>query len=275
MAEKFVDIENLIREKNPNLLNYLPGFVIKYLRKIIHEEDVNYEIDTNRHTNGIGFANMVVRKFHISIEIVGEENIPKKGRQILVANHPIGSIDSCALVSILGQYRTDMYFLANDLLQTLPSMRDLLIPVNKHGSNRENIEIINKYFDSDALMLFYPAGLVSRRNKGVIMDLEWKSTCIKKAVKHKRDVIPVYIEGRVSNFFYNLYSIRKFFGIKQAIEMLYLVDEMYKQDNNTIKFIFGKPIPYQQFDNTQKEDKWTQLVKEHVYHLSTNCNISF
>ncbi len=273
MIEKFVDIKKLLEDKNPNLLKKLPGFVLSYLKKIIHENDVNFEIERNFHCTGIEFCNMVLRKFNIDLQVEGEENIPKAGRYIVVANHPIGSIDSNALVSVIGKYRKDMYFFANDLLWNLPSMRDLLIPINKHGSNIENLRIINEYFKSDALILYYPAGLVSRKNGKVIKDLEWQKTFITQAKKYKRDIVPLHIEGKLSNFFYNLYKIRKFLKINQAIEMLYLVDEMYKQKNKSVNLTFGKPISWQKFDNSRNDKEWAMVVKEHVYHLTSTCHL--
>jgi putative hemolysin len=275
MEEKFVDIKKLLKDKNPNLFKKLPGFVLSYLKKIIHEDDVNFEIERNFHFNGIEFSNMVLEKFHIDLHVKGKENIPKTGRYIVVANHPIGSIDSNALVSVIGEHRKDMYFFANDLLWNLPSMRDLLIPINKHGSNIENLRIINEYFKSDALILYYPAGLVSRKIGKEIKDLEWQKTFITQAKKHNRDIVPLHIEGKLSNFFYNLYKIRKFLKINQAIEMLYLVDEMYKQNGKAVRLTFGKAIPWQKFDNSNSDKEWSQIMKKHIYLLSANSKLTF
>jgi len=110
--------------------------------------------------------------------------------------------------------------------------------------------------------------LCSRKKRGQIIDLEWKKTFISKAKKYQREVIPTYINGRNTNFFYNLANFRKFLGIKINFEMLYLVDEMYKQQNKTIKIIFGKPISYKTFDNTLKDTQWAEKVKQEVYALS-------
>ncbi len=119
-------------------------------------------------------------------------------------------------------------------------------------------------------MLIFPAGLVSRRQAGrVVKDLEWKKSFIHKAVQNKKDVVPVYIEGRNSNFFYNLAYWRKKIGVKANIEMFYLVDEMYKQRGKTLTFIIGKPIPWKLFTSEHREEYWAKKVKEHVYALKS------
>ena len=138
------------------------------------------------------------------------------------------------------------------------------------------MRIINETFASDVAMLFFPAGLVSRKQKGgIIKDLEWKKTFISYSKKYKRDIIPTYIGGQNSNFFYNFARWRKKLGIKQNIEMLYLVNEFYKQKDKTIDIIFGKPIPYTTFDKRFTDVEWALKIKEYVYQLKDNHELAF
>jgi putative hemolysin len=113
----------------------------------------------------------------------------------------------------------------------------------------------------------FPAGLCSRKTKGVVKDLEWKKTFIVKSVNTQRDIIPVHFEGENSKFFYRLANINKMLGIKFNIAMLYLADEMFKNTNKRFKVTFGKPIPWQTFDKSKSPSEWAQHVKELVYTL--------
>jgi putative hemolysin len=177
-------------------------------------------------------------------------------------------MDGMALIQVVGRVRKDIVFPVNDILTYIPGLQPLFIPINKHGKNTENLEIIENTFASGKVILYFPAGLVSRKHKGgIIKDLEWKKTFITKARKYKRDVIPVYISGRNSNFFYNLASWRGKLGIKANIEMLYLVDEMARQKGKTIKMVFGHPIPYTTFDRSKSDVQWAAFVKNIVYDL--------
>jgi putative hemolysin len=135
--------------------------------------------------------------------------------------------------------------------------------------------LFNETFASDQLLLYFPAGLVSRKQKGKIIDLDWKKTFLSKAVQYKRDIIPVHIDGRNTNFFYNLANLRKLLGIKANIEMLYLVDEAFKHKNKIIKITFGKPIPYTIFDKRHSLLEWSAMLKEHVYALGRGENPKF
>jgi putative hemolysin len=154
----------------------------------------------------------------------------------------------------------------------LKQLHPVFIPVNKHGSqSTANAKLMEDAFASSDQILYFPAGLCSRKQKGgIIEDLEWKKSFIAKAVKHERDVVPVFFSGRNSKFFYNLARIRSKLGLKANIEMLYLVDEMYRQKGQSITVTFGKPIPYQTFDKSKTPQQWAEWVKRMVYQISTS-----
>ncbi len=267
IGKNFLNIENVIRSKNPKLLKFLPRFIISYLKRIIHQDEMNATIYNHRDKFGLDFVDETLKDFNISIEIKGLENIPPSGGCIFVANHPLGGMDGMAFFQAIGKVRKDLVFPVNDLLLALPGLKELYVPINKHGLNTQNIDIIEKTFASEKAILYFPSGLCSRKTRGKIIDLEWKKTFVSKAKKYHREIIPTHIDGRNSNFFYNLANLRKFLGLKVNFEMLYLVDEMYKQKNKTIKVKFGKPISYKTFDNTLKDAQWAEKVKQIVYKL--------
>ncbi len=267
ITERTIHIENVFKAKNPKVAAMIPGFVYGYLRRKIHEKEVNDILYTNRHIEGLDVVKATLDTIGPLVSSEGLENIPKNKRAIIASNHPLGGIDGLALMQEAGKVRKDIVFPVNDILLFLPSLESLFIPINKHGSNNENIRIIHETFDSDKLVLYFPAGLVSRKQKGGIRDLEWKKTFIAKAKQHQRDVIPVHIVARNSNFFYNLARTRKKLGIKANIEMLFLADETFKQKGKKIHIIFGKPIPYQTFDKRFNYSVWAEKVKNYSYSL--------
>jgi len=266
--ENLVDIERILKTKNPKLYKFLPGFIIRYIKKTIHEDQINETISKYSDYYELDFVSKILEHFEIKTEVFGLDNIPQNGRFIFAANHPIGSFDGIAFMDILGKKYGITKSLVNDLLTYIKNYGSLFLGVNKHGSNpKDAIKEIDEVFSSDYQVIIYPAGLASRKKKGKIRDLEWKKTFISRAKKYKRDIIPVHITGNLSNFFYNLSNIRSFLGIKSNLEMFYLVDETFKQKGKTIEFRFGKPISFSTFDDKFSDTEWAQKVKQHVYNI--------
>ena len=272
---EYIDLDKVIKEKSPAMNKLLPGFIKSYLKRRIHQDELNVYIKNYGHLVGIDFIDASLKKMEIKFEIDGLENIPQKERCIIASNHPLGGLDGVALMLVISKVRSDIVFPVNDILMNVKNLAPLFIPINKHGSNAENIKIINDTFASDKIVCYFPFGLVSRKKKGIIKDLSWKKTFITKAKRFKRDIIPTHISGRNTDWFYNLSNFRKKVGIKANLEMLYLADEMLKQKGQTLKFTFGKPIPYSTFDKRYKNDEWAELMREYSYKLSEGYQNTF
>lgn len=268
LPAKYIDIREVIRKKNANLLRVLPAFVLAYIRRILHEKDINAFMAAHGQEQGLDFVHSVLRNFGVEVRVKGIENIRRTGGVIYAANHPLGGLDALALMHVLGGYRTDLKFLVNDILTNLEQLEPLFIPVNKHGSQgRGALLALDETLRSEQAFLVFPAGLVSRKLPEGIADLEWKKTFVGQARKYAKDVVPVYIEGRNSAFFYNFARLRKFLGIKANLEMFYLVDEMFAQKGKTITIHFGEPIAYGTFDRSRKDGEWAAWVRERVYRM--------
>jgi 1-acyl-sn-glycerol-3-phosphate acyltransferase len=265
---KPINIRNIFYHKNPGMARLLPGFVFRYLEKIVHQRDINEFLDKHGDKMGLDFARAAIRDFNVRVIIRGDENLPREGRFIFAANHPLGGFDGILLMDVLSHYYTDFKFLSNDLLMNITNLHPIFIPINKHGKQAaEAARKLDKAFLSDIHIVTFPAGLVSRKIKGEIMDLVWQKNFIGKAVYYKRDVVPVHFTGHNSAFFYGLFKIRKFLGIRANLEMFYLVDETFKHRNDTLTVTFGKPIPYITFDKSKTHIQWAKWVKEKVYAL--------
>ena len=267
--EKFVDVRRLIADKNPKVLKWLPGFVIRYVERIIHQDEVNEFFNQQKGKNAYEFSQAALDKFNIIYELKGAENIPPVSEScIFAANHPLGGFDAVAIIAALKDIRPDLTFIVNDFLLSVENLKDRFVGVNKVGKNAmESLQRVDDLFASDVATFIFPAGLVSRKIDGKVTDLMWKKTFISKAIKYQKPIVPVYIEGKLTNRFYRLARIRKFLGIKLNIEMLFLVDELFKQQDNKMDIFFGQPISPETFDQSKSEREWAQWVKEQVYRL--------
>lgn len=265
-----IDIDKVLQSKAPDKYKYIPKFLISYLKKIVHQDEINVFLREAKDEIGVDFLEASMGFLDAKVEVKGKENLPEGGLYTFVSNHPLGGQDGVALGYILGRhYNGKVKYLVNDLLMNLRNLSPLFIPINKTGSQSKDFPAMVKAgFASDNQLIMFPAGLCSRRQKGgAIRDLEWRKTFIIQSVKAQRDVVPIHFEGRNSNFFYNLANISKALGIKFNIAMLYLVDEMFKNKHKTFTVTIGKPIPWQTFDKSKTPAEWAQYVKEIVYKL--------
>ncbi|MCK5846133.1 MAG: 1-acyl-sn-glycerol-3-phosphate acyltransferase [Bacteroidales bacterium] len=273
IGKKFIDIPKLIKEKSPTLYKRLPNFLIRLLERIVHVDGFNYYIYKWRDEFGVNWAKRAIKDFEVEITVTGVENIPKSGNQMVVANHPLGGFDGIAMMAIIAPIRPDIKAPVNDILLKLPGMKPMLVPINKHAKDTKSLKLLNAAFASDDMLLFFPAGLVSRKQKEGIRDLEWKHAFIAKSVEYKRDVIPTFIDAYNSNFFYNFAYWRKKLGIKSNIEMIFLPGEVFKQKKSKIAIHFGKPISYATFDETKSKRKWALWVRNHVYEIGVKQGV--
>lgn len=270
VSEKTIDIEAVLRSKMGDKVRYVPSFLKRWLKKIIHQDEVNEFLWENKEKTGVEWLWATVRYLDMNLEVEGTENLPSPDDGKLytfVSNHPLGGIDGVALGAIIGKHYDGKFrYLVNDLLMNLPGLAPLCIPINKTGHQARNFPaMVNAGFNSGNHILMFPAGLCSRKIKGEIADLEWKKAFINKSVEHQRDVVPIHFSGQNSNKFYRIANICKMLGIKFNIAMLFLVDEMYKNRHKSFKITIGKPISWETFNKQKSPMKWANLVRNRVY----------
>ena len=270
--EKTIDIEKILRDKMGKKARYVPRFVISWLKKIIHEHEVNRFLWENRKLEGTEWLTACVQYLDMTLDIVGAENLPDKHDGKLytfVSNHPLGGQDGVSLGSIIGQHYDGKFrYLVNDLLLNLPGLKPVSIGINKTGrQSRDFPRMVEAGFNSDNHLLMFPAGLNSRKINGKIHDLPWKKTFITKSVETHRDVVPIHFSGPHPKRFYR---ITKFSDrwLPFNLAMLFLVDEMYRNVGKTFRITIGKPIPWQTFNKTKSPMEWAKFVEDRVYGLS-------
>ena len=269
-----IDVKEVLRSKLKGKADRIPAFIVNYLVRIIHQDEINEILCKYEDLQGVTFMQALIEDhFKVKLNVKHKENIPSDGKKyIFVSNHPLGGFDGICLSYLLGShYGDNIKCFVNDLLLFIPNLRSIFIPINKHGAqSKEAAKKAEETYLSDNQILTFPAGICSRKNKGVICDPEWKKSFIQKAIEYKRDIVPIYFEGHNSNFFYRLANFRKLFNIKMNLEMLYLPDELFNQKNKTFNIIVGRPVSWQTFDSDRKPAKWAEWIKEEVYKLADN-----
>jgi putative hemolysin len=268
--QELINLDKVIREKSPGLYRQIPRCCIAYLRRKIHQDELNDILTRYANRDGVDFMTAVVDYFGLHLQVRGLDKIDRDGRYVFASNHPLGGLDGICLSAVIGKrFDKKIKYIVNDLLLHIKNLRSIFVPVNKYGmQSRNSIQLKNEAFSSDNQVITFPAGLCSRKKNGKIRDMEWKRTFILKAIETKRDIVPVHFEAHNSNFFYTVATIRKRLGIKFNIELVFLPDEMFKNKNKTFIITLGNPVPWQSFDESKTALEWANDVKEKVYAMS-------
>ena len=262
--ELAIDLEKIVRERAGNRV---PGFVIRWLKRLIHQDFVN-EFLVRGH-EGVEFCVRGIEYLGVTVSVEGLDCLPDDRQFTFVSNHPLGAIDGVALGGIIGtKYEGRVKYLVNDLLMNLKGLAPICVPINKFGAQARNLpNQVNEAFEGDNQVIMFPAGICSRLIDGQIRDLPWGKAFIQKSVQTQRDVVPIHFIAQNSPRFYRIAQWCKRLGIKFNLAMLLLPDEMYRSRGRHFTVRFGQPIPWQTFDRSRRPAEWAEWVKGRVYEL--------
>jgi len=262
-----VNIEGML---GPKLRKKMPRFLINYLKKIVHESEMNEIIDRSNGLSGPAFFQFALDCLDISYTVIGEENLPIGGKYIFVGNHPLGGADSLIVGEMMRKhYGNDIRFISNSLMSGLQPLSFMFVPVNLLGGpqTRDFGILMEELFASDNQISIFPAGTCAKRLNGKITEMPWKKMFVGRAKKSHRDVVPIHCTGRNSNWFYFISNVSRFLGLKVNIGMMYLVDELFRAQHKHFTITIGETIPWQFFDKTKSDIQWARYVRELVLDL--------
>lgn len=266
-----INVGEVLRQRIPRYWRFIPRGLVRWLERTVCQDELNRLLRDNFPRRDADFCRGVLDDLGVTVNFHNLDNLPPKEltRVLFVSNHPLGGLDGMALIDFVRTYYgVAPRFIVNDLLNAVEPLSDTFIPVNKHGAqSREAIRRLDEAFASDAPLLMFPAGLVSRRGKkGVVADLEWQKMFVAKARQYGRDIIPLHFYGENSSFFYKFAKFRRRIGLKFNIEMIYLPREVFRSKGKTFDVVVGKPIPHASLDDMPPARK-AQQIRQMVYDL--------
>ena len=263
-----IDIGAVLAQKAPGVARWTPRFAINWLRRTIHEKEINHILASYWELPPQEFIRACFREWQVTYSIEGLERLDPQGRYLFVSNHPFGGMDGMMLADKLIDRFGDARVVVNDLLMHLEPLAPIWLPVNKHGAqNADYARRMEEAFFGDLPILTFPAGLCSRRIGGRITDTEWKISFLKKAYASQRQIVPLFVEGRLSNFFYRFSRLRQALGVKFNIEMLWLPDEMFSQTGKHFRIVAGDPIPITELQGLGSLREQVEEVRKKTYFL--------
>lgn len=269
-------VAEVIHQQYPSLANkpYLAKPLIYLLRQLLHETDIKEFVERYPHIDGIDFVEQVLDYFNVTYSIRDNEkqHIPATGKVVIIANHPIGSLDGLALLKLVHEVRTDVKVMANQMLMSVKALNNLLLPVDNMGGKtpKENMANIHAHLQNEGALLMFPAGEVSRLRPQGIRDTKWHSGFYRIAKQHNAPILPIFIDAKNSPLFYSMSMIYK------PLSTALLVKEMFKQRKADFPIRIGKVIPPQSYSSKNLPLQQTiKLFKKHLYAITSDKRLVF
>lgn len=268
-TEYLLDVNEML---GPKLQKKLPGLVKWYLKRRIHQDQINDCIMKAEPYCGAGFFDAALDYVGIRYKVRGAENLDLSKKYIFACNHPLGGPEALIIGSVFNQiYGGGFKVPSNQLLMNMKPLAEFFTPVKVQSSSGQGRDItarIAAMFESDEQVLVFPAGLCARKIKGKVTEMPWKKMFVTQARKYERDVVPVHISGSNSNKYHFFSWISRVLGLKVNIAMIFLVDELFNKKGKEFTITIGKPIPYTHFGRSKTDLQWAADVKEQVKELS-------
>jgi putative hemolysin len=264
-----LDVEKLFRQSHPQWAQQQPLLArqtASLLRLILREKSLNQLLSDQQNLSAFDFVTKLLERFNFSYRLSSDDRqrIPLKGKVIIIANHPVGSMDGLALLKIIGELRSDVRVLANEILSAVEPLRPMLLSVdNMNGrTSRSSLNIIRQFLDNEGALIVFPAGEVSRFSLSGIRDGVWNSGFLRLAQATRAPILPIHISGHNSIFFYMLSIIAK------PLSTLWLVREMFKQAGHTVDIHIGESLNYERYNSIDLPPaRKTLLLKQHLYQI--------
>lgn len=265
-----IDVQKAVLNLYPSV-SKLPAFTQKaifyFLRRLFYEKEINEFLEKNRDIQGIEFARKAMEHFNFGYTVSNKdkENIPSNGKVIIIANHPLGGLDSFALLDLVYSVRRDVRIVANRVLNAIEPIAPMLLPVdNMTGSiSKDSFKAMIKALDNEEAVIFFPSGEVSRARPTGIRDTVWRSGFLHLAKRADAPILPIFINARNSWMFYTVSMI-----YKNAATLL-LAKEMFNKENKTISMVVGELIPQANVTSKGLNPKTELgLLKKHLYRIS-------
>jgi putative hemolysin len=181
-------------------------------------------------------------RFEIDIERLAL--IPKTGPVAVVANHPYGGLEGLYVIQLLLGLREDSKLLGNHLLQRIPELRDVIIPVDAFGgpraarANGSGMRAALRHVRNGGLIVLFPAGAVSHLHlsAGRVCDPPWNSSAARFLRMCECPVVPLHFGGGNSSIFQTLGLLHP------RMRTAMLTHEFLNKRNRVIPVTVGRAI---------------------------------
>lgn len=236
------------------------------LKKLFYEEEFQQFAAAHRHLKGLDMVEQVLDHLDISCTLASHdlEQIPEHGPLVIMANHPTGTLDGLALLYAVSRVRRDVKVVTNRMLTHLEPLSSLFIPVDNIGGKTAKTAFaqMEQQLHQSGVLIFFPAGEVSRPTRKGIRDKKWHTGFIKLANKFRAPLLPVHIQAHNSLLFYASTLV------SSTLPMLLLMQQMFRRQHSNLPIKIGQQIAWNSwYSATHSSREMAGQCRQHVIRL--------
>ncbi len=258
--QHIVDI--LIEERATKLMQKprLWAAIQKHLYPYLKYHEAKTLIDRVNSLAGKEIFDELGKMLNLDISIKGLEYIPKKGRAILMPNHPSGIADGVAVYEAIKSVRADISFFANrDAIRCAPALREIIIPVEwmenrrDHTKSKETVKSVIQAFRDEKLIVIFASGRLAKPTPIGLIERPWLPSGVSLAQKFSSPIVPMHIRGSNSLLYY------LFWFLNTEIKDMTLFRELLNKVGSKYRMQIGKPI-----NSIMNPEILTPKIRKHV-----------
>lgn len=236
------------------------------LKRLFYEEEFQQFAANHRHLKGLDMVEQVLEHLDILCTVSARdlEQIPEHGPLVIIANHPTGTLDGLALMYAVSRVRRDVKVVTNRMLTHLEPLSSLFIPVDNMGGKTAKTSLVQmeQHLQNAGVLIFFPAGEVSRPTRKGIRDKKWHSGFIKLAGKLRVPLLPVHIQAHNSLLFYASTLV------SPTLSMLLLMQQMFRRRHSQLPIKIGQQIGWDNWFSTMLSPReMAEQCRQHVMRL--------
>ena len=236
------------------------------LKRLFYEDEFQQFAAAYRHLKGLDMVEQVLEHLDILCTVSARdlEQIPEHGPLVIIANHPTGTLDGLALLYAVSRVRRDVKVVTNRMLTHLEPLSSLFIPVDNMGGRTAKSSLVQmeQHLQNAGVLIFFPAGEVSRPTRKGIRDKKWHSGFIKLAGKLRVPLLPVHIQAHNSLLFYASTLV------SPTLSMLLLMQQMFRRRHSQLPIKIGQQIAWHHWHSaTLSSREMAEQCRQHVMRL--------
>ena len=236
------------------------------LKRLFYEEEFQQFAAAHRHLKGLDMVEQVLEHLDILCTVSARdlEQIPEHGPLVIIANHPTGTLDGLALLYAVSRVRRDVKVVTNRMLTHLEPLSSLFIPVDNMGGRTAKSSLVQmeQHLQNAGVLIFFPAGEVSRPTRKGIHDKKWHPGFIKLASKLRAPLLPVHIQAHNSLLFYASTLV------SPTLSMLLLMQQMFRRRHSQLPIKIGQQIAWHHWHSaTLSSREMAEQCRQHVMRL--------